>query len=255
MLPRVVRDLVLVEGPGVSSLVRSLSELLRARVRPWSEVGGDDVEGMEALVVYPMREPFERYLAGAVSVAERISGRARRIVLAVPYVGLRASGRVLQYLAGGLDLLGADHVVVADPPPDFVTSIRTPLVAISAYPGMARWLSSRARGLPVMAPPRLVNRAEAFSSVLGSELRLLPDDDPGSWGELEGSLLLWDVVSSCEELRGLARLRAAYYAIPHVGCGEEVEGLLDLVAASDSVDNPYAKFTISSELASAVLAM
>ncbi len=244
---------MVIEGPRATSLTRALSERLRAKAYRWDEVKGEEVEGMEVLLVHPVAEPFERYLESALSISERASRGARRMVLAVPYMGIRASGRALQYLAGGLDLVGADHVVMADPSPEVIAAIKTPLVAVSAYPGIAGWLSGRLAGARVAAPPRLENRAEAFAELVGAELRILPGDRPEELGELDGEVLLWDLVTSCEELGELAGLRAAYYAIPHVGCGEPLGGIGDRVVASDSVDNPYSKVTLADALAGAVL--
>lgn len=250
-----MRDLILVEGPYVSSLVGALSELLRAKVYRWDAVRGDDVEGMEALVVHPMAEPFEYYLSSAISVSDRISRRARRIVLAVPYMGINAGGKVLQYLAGGLDLMGADHVIVADPPPEVVTALRTPLVAVSAYPEIAKWLSGKIVKMRVAAPPRLENRAEAFAELMGAELRVISSDRLDELGLLDGEVLLWDLVTSCDELGKLLRLSAAYYAVPHVGCREVLTDFPERVVASDSIDNPYSKITLAGTLTSAVLAL
>ncbi|HEU16205.1 MAG TPA: hypothetical protein ENO38_00830 [Nitrososphaeria archaeon] len=250
-----MRDLVLVEGPYVSSLVRALSESLRAKIYRWDSVRGDDVEGMEALVVHPMAEPFEYYLNSAISVSERISGRARRIVLAVPYMGIKAEGRVLQYLAGGLDLMGADHVIVSDPLPEVVTALRTPLVAVSAYPEIAKWLSGKIVKMHVAAPPRLENRAEAFAELVGAELRVMPSDRLDELEVLDGEVLLWDLVTSCDELGKLMRLRAAYYAVPHIGCREMLTDLPERIVASDSMDNPYSKITLAGALTSAALAL
>lgn len=250
-----MRDLVLVEGPYVSSLVRALSESLRAKVYRWDAVRGDDVEGMEVLVVHPMAEPFEYYLNSAISVSERISGRAHRIVLAVPYMGIRAKGKVLQYLVGGLDLMGADHVIMADPPPDVVTALRTPLVAVSAYPEIARWLSGRTEKMRVAAPPRLENRAEAFVELMGAELRVMSSDRLDELELLDGEVLLWDLAASCDELGKLLHLRATYYAVPHIGCREVLTDFPERVVASDSTDNPYSKISLAGTLTSVVLAL
>ncbi|MGC8555754.1 MAG: hypothetical protein ACP5NG_01915 [Conexivisphaera sp.] len=250
-----MRDLVLVGSAWSSSLTRSLSEMLRARAYSSSDVRGPEVEGTEVLLVLPLRGQLESSLNEMISVAERILGRARRMVLAVPYVGIRASGRLLQYLAGALDLVGADHLIVADPAPEIVASLRTPMVAISAYPEIAKWFSGKAAVRSVAAPPRLENRAEAFAGLVGADLRVMPTDSPGDWGELGGSVLFWDTVRNCGELEALGVLGADYYVVPHVECGEPLRGIQDRVVASDSVDNPYSKVTLAGALAEVVLSL
>ena len=250
-----MRDLTIVEGPGTGALTGALSEALRAKRYRFDGLSSEDIEGAEVLIVYSIAEPLAPALDGLVSIAERISGRAKRMVIAVPYMGLRAGRRVSQYLAGGLDLIGADHIIVADPSSDEVTALRTPVVAISALPEIAKWISGRAGNLTVMAPPRLENRAEAFAGLLGTEPVILPTDDPRDWGKLGGSMLVWDRVTSCGELGEIGGLGAEYYVIPHVGCGEELDGLVDRVAASDSVDNPYAKASLAGPLSSVVLSL
>jgi hypothetical protein len=253
-----VRDLVIVGDPRSSSLIGALSEALRAKAYLRGGIG--DVEGREVLLVHPLREPYERSLSDLMSAVESISGRARRIVLAVPHLGVRAGGRVLQYLAGGLDLAGADHLIAVDPAPEVIVAIRTPLVAVSAYPEIARWISRRipGEGAVVMAPPRLENRAAAFAELLGAELLLMPSDDPRDWGEAgrgARSVLLWDLAASCGELGELVGVRADYYAVPHVDCDDPMPRAMDRVVASDGIDNPYSRVSLAGPIASAALTL
>ncbi|MGC9189678.1 MAG: hypothetical protein ACP5GG_03040, partial [Conexivisphaera sp.] len=60
---------------------------------------------------------------------------------------------------------------------------------------------------------------------------------------------------SCDELGKLMRLRAAYYAVPHIGCSEMLTDLPERIVASDSMDNPYSKITLAGALTSAALAL